>query len=131
MFGVVGFFLLIVGVVYGWLTATFEPGIEWVGFPAFLALGAMSLMVSVILWMNDRRFGTGASDRDDAEVHEEAGIQGTFAPHSWAPLWTSLGCSFAFAGIPISWWMVAGGVALAMYGAISWAFEFSRGHHAH
>lgn len=131
MFTVLGVFLLIVGLVYGWLGYAFDSGIEWAGFPALLALAAMSFMIAVFLFMNARRHGRGAADRDDAEVHEEAGVQGTFAPYSWAPLWTALGCSMAFAGIPIGWWLTGLGVAVAMVGVIMWVMEFSWGPHSH
>lgn len=132
IFGVVGLFLLIVGVVYTWITYSFEPsGIEWVGVPALFALAGMCLMVSVYLWMVNRRYGDTANDRDDAEVHEEAGIQGTFSPFSWAPLWTAIGCSIVFGGYPIGLWLSFLGFVVAMYGVVMWIYEFSRGHHAH
>ncbi|MDO5646074.1 MAG: cytochrome c oxidase subunit 4 [Dermabacter sp.] len=131
MFGVLGFFFLIVGIIYGWLSYSFEPGIEWVGFPALLMVALMCWMIAAIIWMNERRHGRGAQDVDDAPVESEAGLQGIYAPYSWAPLWTAIGCSMAFAGVPIGWWLVVLGVIVAMYGVITWVMEFSRGTHAH
>ncbi len=131
MFAVLGVFLLIVGLAYGWLGYTYDAGIEWAGFPALLALAAMSFMIAFYLRMNARRHGRGASDTEDSPVSAEAGVQGTFAPYSWAPLWTALGASMAFGGIPIGWWLVALGVCVAMVGVITWVMEFSWGYHSH
>lgn len=131
MFAVLGVFLFIVALAYGWLTYTFEPGIEWVGFPAMLALAGLSFMISVFLWMNAKRHGRGAMDVDSAPVSSEAGIQGTFAPYSWSPLWCAIGSSMAFVGVPVGFWLTGLGVCVAMVGVISWVMEYSIGTHAH
>lgn len=132
IFGVIGCFLAIVGVVYTWMSYSFDPsGIEWVGAPALFALAAMCWMIAVYVWMNERRHGRGAMDNDDAEVHDEAGIQGTYAPYSWSPIWVAIGASIAFGGFPVAWPWVAIGIAIAMAGVIQWVFEFSRGTHSH
>ena len=71
IFALIGCFVTVVGVVYTLLTLNVDPGgIEWVGVPALFALAAMCWMIAIYVWMNERRFGGGAQDDDDAEVHE-------------------------------------------------------------
>lgn len=132
IFTAIGSFLFVVACAYTFITMNFEPsGIEWVGVPALFALAAFNWMIAVFIWLNARRFGLGASDRDNAEVHEEAGIQGKFAAQSWAPLICAAGGAVAFAGFPIALWITFAGIAIALAGTALWVLEFSVGHHSH
>src|SRR5699024_9248317 len=91
IFWILGVFFLIVAIAYGFVTHRYEPhGIETAGFPAVLALSGLGFMIAMALTINARRHELDASDDLDGEVSESAGVQGSFSPYSWAPLWASL-----------------------------------------
>ena len=132
IFWILGVFFLIVAIAYGIVTGRYEPlGIETVGFPAVLALSALGFMIAMALTLATRKHGHSPSDDLDGEVSSDAGVQGSFSPYSWAPLWTSLGAALCFLGVAAGWWIFAFGVIFAIYGILSWTLEFSRGQHAH
>lgn len=132
IFWILGVFFLIVAIAYGIVTGRYEPlGIETVGFPAVLALSALGFMIAMALTLATRKHGHSPSDDLDGEVSSDAGVQGSFSPYSWAPLWTSLGAALCFLGVAAGWWIFAFGVIFAVYGILSWTLEFSRGQHAH
>src|SRR5699024_3747105 len=92
IFWILGIFFLVVAIGYALVTGLYEPhGIETVGFPALLALSGLGFMIGMALTINARRHELDASDDLDGEVSEAAGVQGSFSPYSWAPLWASLG----------------------------------------
>ena len=132
IFWILAIFFLIVATAYGLLTGLYEPlGIETVGFPAILALSGLAAMIALYLSLNNRKFGTRPEDQLDAEVEDEAGVQGSFAPYSWWPLWASLGAALVFLGVAAGWWIAAFGVIFACYGVIGWVMEFSTGQYEH
>lgn len=132
IFWILAIFFLIVAIAYGLLTGFFEPlGIETVGFPAFLALAGLAAMIGLYLSLNNRKFGTRPEDQLDAEVEDEAGVQGSFAPYSWWPLWASLGAALVFLGVAAGWWIFALGSIVAILGVIGWVMEFSTGQYEH
>jgi len=132
IFWILGVFFLIVAIAYGIVTGRYEPlGVETVGFPAILALSGLGFMIAMALTLATRKHGHGSSDDLDAEVSGDAGVQGSFAPYSWAPLWASLGASLCFLGVAAGWWIFAFGVMFAIYGILTWTLEFSIGQHAH
>ena len=129
---ILGIFFLVVAIGYALVTGLYEPhGIETVGFPALLALSGLGFMIGMALTINARRHELDASDDLDGEVSEAAGVQGSFSPYSWAPLWASLGASLCFLGVAAGWWIFAFGVIFAIYGVLMWVLEFSSGQHAH
>lgn len=132
IFWILAIFFLIVAIAYGLLTGFFEPlGIETVGFPAILALSGLGAMIALYLTLTNRRHPQSASDRLDAEVEDEAGVQGSFAPYSWWPLWASMGAALVFLGVAAGWWILALGSIVAIYGVIGWVMEFSTGQYEH
>ncbi len=132
IFWILAVFFVIVAIMYGLLTGLYEPlGIEPVGFPAILALSGLAAMIGTYLTLNNRKFGTRPEDRLDAEVEDEAGVQGSFAPYSWWPLWASLGAALVFLGVAAGWWIFALGSIVAILGVIGWVMEFSTGQYEH
>ena len=132
IFWILGVFYLIVAVAYGFLTGMFQPmGVEPVGFPAMLALAGLAFMVAMVLSLTARKNDVGPSDDLNAEVEEHGGVQGSFSPYSWAPLWTAIGAGLCFLGVAAGWWILAFGVIFAVYGLLSWVLEFSVGQHQH
>ena len=122
IFWIVGVFFLVVTVAYGLLTGYFEPlGVETVGFPAMIALTGLAF----------RKNDLGASDEEDGDLESSAGVQGSFSPYSWAPLWAAIGGALCFLGVAAGWWIFAFGILFAGYGVLLWVLEFSRGQHAH
>ena len=131
IFWILGVFLLLVAVAYAILTGTYEPmGIELVGFPAILATSGLSFMIAMYLTLTKRSHSESASDDLEAPVAAEAGVQGSFAPYSWAPLWAAIGAGLCFLGVAAGWWLFSFGVLFAIYGVLQWVLEFSRGQHA-
>ncbi|ATG55041.1 hypothetical protein CFK41_09870 [Brachybacterium ginsengisoli] len=132
IFWILGVFFLIVAIAYGFITGRYEPlGVETVGFPAMLALAALGLMIAMVLSLTARKHEIEAMDDLDGEVAAEAGVQGSFSPYSWAPLWAAVGAALCFLGVAAGWWIFAFGVIFAIYGVLSWVLEYSTGQHAH
>ncbi|MEX5234887.1 UNVERIFIED_CONTAM: cytochrome c oxidase subunit 4 [Kocuria sp. CPCC 205316] len=123
-----GAFSLLAGVVYGFLTR-FD---ELVGFPGLLAVGIMSFMLAVYLWLVDRNTGgVLPEDKLDGEIVESAGEYGHFSPWSWWPLLLGIGCALAFTALAMGWWILGLAVPVAVLGLLGLIFEHSRGDHAH
>ena len=132
IFWILAVFFAIVAFAYAFVTGRYDPmGIELVGFPAIIALTGLALMIAITASLAVRRNELGASDDLDAEVSDDAGVQGSFSPYSWAPLWASLGAALCFLGVAAGWWIFAFGIMFAAYGVLLWVLEFSRGQHAH
>ncbi|MFF0990697.1 cytochrome c oxidase subunit 4 [Kocuria nitroreducens] len=128
LFILLGGFSLLAGVVYGFLTR-FD---ELVGFPGLLAVGIMSFMLAVYLWLVDRNTGgVLPEDKLDGEIVESAGEYGHFSPWSWWPLLLGIGCALAFTALAIGWWILGLAVPVAVLGLLGLIFEHSRGEHAH
>ena len=132
IFWIVGVFFLVVTVAYGLLTGYFEPlGVETVGFPAMIALTGLAFMIAMTASLAVRKNDLGASDEEDGDLESSAGVQGSFSPYSWAPLWAAIGGALCFLGVAAGWWIFAFGIHFAAYGVLLWVLEFSRGQHAH
>ena len=132
IFWILGVFFLIVAISYGFITGRYEPlGVETVGFPAMLATAALGFMIAMVLTLTARKHEIEGMDDLDGEVAEEAGVQGSFSPYSWAPLWAAVGAALCFLGVAAGWWIFAFGVIFAIYGVLSWVLEYSSGQHAH
>ena len=128
LFLMLGVFCLVVGFIYGYVT-DFQ---ELAGFPALLALAAMSFMLVIYLWLVQR--STGGSlpeDREDGEIVEMSGDYGAFSPWSWWPLLLGLGCALFVTALAIDWWIVGLAAPVALLGLLGLIFEHSRGDHAH
>ncbi|MUN62704.1 cytochrome c oxidase subunit 4 [Kocuria sediminis] len=128
LFILLGVFSLASGVVYGFLTR-FD---ELVGFPGLLAVGAMSFMLAVYLWLVDRNTGgVLPEDKLDGEIVESAGEYGHFSPWSWWPLLLGIGCALAFLSLAIDWWILMLAAPVVVVALLGLIFEYSRGDHAH
>ena len=132
IFWILTVFFAIVAAAYAFVTSRYEPmGMEMVGVPAIIGLTGLALMIALTASIAVKKNDLGASDELDGEVSDDAGVQGSFSPYSWAPLWASLGASLCFLGVAAGWWIFAFGVMFAIYGVFLWVMEFSTGQHAH
>ncbi|MEV7086642.1 cytochrome c oxidase subunit 4 [Streptomyces sp. NPDC093085] len=114
-------FILAVAIVYGVWSK--EP----VGTTAlFLAFG-LSVMIGFYLAFTARRMDALAQDNKEADVADESGEVGFFAPHSWQPLSLGIGGALAFLSIAIGWWLMYFSLPLILVGLWGWVFEFYRG----
>ncbi|CAL8897850.1 cytochrome c oxidase subunit 4 [Kocuria varians] len=128
LFLMLAVFCLIVGFIYGYVT-DFQ---ELAGFPALLALSAMSFMLVIYLWLVQRSTGgTLPEDREDGEIVEMSGDYGTFSPWSWWPLLLGIGCALFVTALAVGWWIVGLAVPVALLGLLGLIFEHSRGEHSH
>lgn len=128
LFLMLGVFCLVVGFIYGYVTE-FQ---ELAGFPALLALSAMSFMLVIYLWLVQR--STGGSlpeDREDGEIVEMSGDYGAFSPWSWWPLLLGIGCALFVTALAVGWWIIILAAPVALLGLLGLIFEHSRGDHAH
>ncbi len=114
------FFLIVTG-VYGYWSG--EPA----GTTALALAFGLSLMVGFYLSFTARRADTGAQDRPDADVADDAGELGFFSPHSWQPLALAVGGSLAFLGVIFGWWLLYFASPVVLIGLFGWVFEYYRG----
>jgi hypothetical protein len=121
MFLWLALFILTMAIIYGaW---SHEP----TGTTAlFLAFG-LSVMIGFYLAFTARRVDTGAQDRSDADVADDAGELGFFSPHSWAPLNIGIGGALMFGAIIFGWWLAYFSAPFILFGLWSWVFEYYRG----
>ncbi|GAB2595038.1 cytochrome c oxidase subunit 4 [Streptomyces capparidis] len=114
-------FILGMAVLYGVWSK--EPA----GTTALVLSFGLALMVGYYLVFTARRVDTGAQDRKDADVADDAGELGFFAPHSWQPLFLAAGGALAFLGIVFGWWLLFFSLPILFLGLFGWVFEFYRG----
>ncbi|WP_270451083.1 cytochrome c oxidase subunit 4 [Kocuria marina] len=127
-FLLLGVFCTVVGLVYGFVTE-FQ---ELAGFPALLAVAAMSFMLVGYLWLVQRSTGgTLPEDREDGEIVEMSGDYGAFSPWSWWPLLLGIGSALFVTALAVGWWIIGLAVPVAALGLLGLVFEHSRGEHAH
>ncbi|MCY0943928.1 MULTISPECIES: cytochrome c oxidase subunit 4 [Streptomyces] len=121
MFLWLSFFILIMAVVYGVWSK--EP----VGTTAlFLAFG-LSVMIGYYLAFTAKRVDEMAQDNLEADVADEAGELGFFAPHSWQPLSLAIGGALAFCGVIFGWWLMYFSAPVILIGLWGWVYEYYRG----
>ncbi|MFH8578197.1 cytochrome c oxidase subunit 4 [Streptomyces zaomyceticus] len=114
-------FILAMAILYGVWSK--EP----VGTTAlFLAFG-LSIMIGYYLAFTAKRVDAMAQDDKEADVADEAGDVGFFAPHSWQPLSLAVGGALAFLAIAMGWWILYFSAPLILVGLFGWVFEFYRG----
>ena len=92
----------------------------------FLAFGLGSFIAFYLLF-TARRVDTGAGDNPQAEVSDDAGVQGFFSPYSWQPLALGLGGSLGFLGVIFGWWLMMFAMPVILMGIWGWSFEYYRG----
>jgi len=120
-------FILICCIVYGVWTTHSSHGTEAAGTTAlFLAFG-LCAFIAFYLGFTARRVDLGAGDNPEAEVSDDAGEQGFFAPHSWQPLSLACGGALAFLGVVFGWWLMFWSIPVILIGLFGWTFEFYRG----
>jgi hypothetical protein len=114
-------FILASAIVYGFWSK--EP----TGTTALVLAFGLCTMIGFYLAFTARRADTGAQDRDDADVADDAGEVGFFSPHSWQPLALAVGGALAFLGIIFGWWLLFFSLPMVLIGVYGWVFEYYRG----
>jgi hypothetical protein len=118
VFGFIGLFLLPVTAVYWFLSH------EWVGTVCLLLTGFFGLMIAYYLGFTARRLTARPSDRPDAEIAEDAGEVGFFAPHSWWPVALAFSATTLGIGLVIGPFLAIIGFAMVVGAAMGMLFEF-------
>lgn len=129
---ITGFFVL-ASIVYGVLTAVFEPGgLEWAGTTALVLSGGLSLIIGTFFRFVARRLDTRPEDYGDADIADGAGELGFFAPHSWWPILIALAFSVAAVGAAL-WlpWLIAAGIVMVLGAVSGLVFEYYVGPEKH
>ncbi|WP_327298093.1 MULTISPECIES: cytochrome c oxidase subunit 4 [unclassified Streptomyces] len=114
-------FILVVAVVYGVWSK------EAAGTTALFMAFGLSIMIGFYLAFTARRIDAGAMDNKEADVADDAGEVGFFAPHSWQPIFLAVGGALAFLAIAMGWWLLYFSAPLVVVGLWGWVFEFYRG----
>jgi hypothetical protein len=114
-------FILASAIVYGIWSK--EPA----GTTALFLAFALCTMIGFYLAFTARRADTGAMDREDADIADDAGELGFFSPHSWQPLALGIGGALAFMGIIFGWWLLYTSLPIILIGIYGWVFEYYHG----
>ncbi|MBU3707453.1 MAG: cytochrome c oxidase subunit 4 [Mycobacterium sp.] len=129
---ITGFFVL-AAIVYGTLTAIFEPGgLEWAGTTAMVLSAGLTLIIGTFFRFVARRLDTRPEDYEDADIADGAGELGFFAPHSWWPILIALAFSVAAVGAAL-WlpWLIAAGIVMVLGAVSGLVFEYYVGPERH
>ena len=98
-------------------------GGEPVGITGMALSAGLSGMIAFYLWFTQKRIGTDLpSDRDDAEIADDAGELGFYSPHSWWPLPVALSATAMSLGLIIGWWLTLialGALVLSIVGMVT------------
>ncbi|MEU9103026.1 cytochrome c oxidase subunit 4 [Streptomyces xanthophaeus] len=121
MFLWLSFFVLIMAVVYGVWSK--EP----VGTTALFLTFGLTVMIGYYLAFTAKRVDEMAQDNLEADVADEAGELGFFAPHSWQPLSLAIGGALAFMGVVFGWWLMYFSAPVILIGLWGWVYEYYRG----
>ncbi|GHI90092.1 cytochrome c oxidase subunit 4 [Streptomyces xanthophaeus] len=121
MFLWLSFFVLIMAVVYGVWSK--EP----VGTTALFLTFGLTVMIGYYLAFTAKRVDEMAQDNLEADVADEAGELGFFAPHSWQPLSLAIGGALAFLGVVFGWWLMYFSAPVILIGLWGWVYEYYRG----
>ncbi|MFF1873237.1 cytochrome c oxidase subunit 4 [Streptomyces sp. CB03911] len=120
-------FILAMAVTYGIWTSKSDIGFEAAGTTALVLAFGLCAMIGYYLAFTARRVDSGAGDNPEAEVADDAGELGFFAPHSWQPLALAIGGALAFCGVIFGWWLLWWSLPIILVGLYGWVFEFYRG----
>ena len=127
IFGLIGVFLIPVGITYGFMT-DFN---DWAGFPALLATAVMCLFLWYFLSFTDKKHPDMPYEDLDGEISHAAGDYGFYSPWSWWPLLIGVACSIAVVGLAVGWWIFLLSLPVAALAVIGWVYEYNSGDHAH
>ncbi|WP_299560237.1 cytochrome c oxidase subunit 4 [uncultured Mycolicibacterium sp.] len=133
LFEILTAFFVLCAVVYGVLTAVFEPGgIEWAGLTALVMTAGLALIVGTFFRFIARRLDTRPEDYEDAEISDGAGELGFFSPHSWWPVLVAGSASVAAVGLAL-WlpWLIVAGVCFVLASVAGLVFEYYVGPEKH
>lgn len=125
IFWFLAIFFFGVAIVYG-LIADWEA----VGTAALLLCGGLFALVGSYLLLIARHSAVSGDD-PVAEIEDDAGEQGVYAPWSWWPLGIAASAAIAFIGLAVGWWVFYIGLGSAVITLVGFVYEFNRGQHAH
>ncbi|MEU9126741.1 cytochrome c oxidase subunit 4 [Kitasatospora sp. NPDC048540] len=114
-------FILAMAITYGLWSK--EPA----GTTALFLAFSLCAFIGYYLAFTAKRVDAGPGDNPEAEVADDAGDVGFFAPHSWQPLSLAVGGALAFLGVIFGWWLLYWSIPVILIGLYGWVFEFYRG----
>ena len=127
IFGFLGLFYLITGLVYFFVFAQKE----WVGLFVLILSAGLSFMITGYLWVIGAKNDAPLSNNADAEIADGAGSLGFFPPQSKWPLFVALTAALVFLGPVFGWWLTILGFGFGAVTLTGLLYEFYRGDHAH
>ncbi len=127
LFGWLGVFVLVIAVVYGFVTG-FD---ELAGFPLLLLTAGLGFMLWFYLRLTAKNSEVMDGDNPEGEIADMNGTYGEFAPWSWWPLGLGFSAAFAFFGIAIDWWVFFIACIPVLFFVTGWVMEFNRKRYAH
>jgi hypothetical protein len=97
-----------------------------------LALAVLlAALIGYYTLFTGRRLPERPEDSPEGEIDAGVGELGFFSPHSWWPLFVSLGAATAAIGVAVGWWLFLIGMLATVLAVIGFVFEYYRGHYAH
>lgn len=127
IFGFLGLFYMVVGLIYFFVFAKNE----WVGLFVLLLSAGLAFMIAGYLWVIGAKNDKPLSNEANADIADGAGALGFFPPQSIWPFWAALVLAMMLLGPIFGWWLSILAFGAGIWAVSGWVFEFYRGDYAH
>lgn len=133
IFGILTAYFLIVGSMYTIWNLITHGYVEWAGTTAILLSGGLTAMISVYVWLvQKKQGGVLVEDRQDTDIDDGDPEIGEFSPWSWWPLVLAFSLSLFILGLCIgfNFWLTFLSLPVVLIAVVGWVYEYYRGHFA-
>ena len=133
IFGILTAYFLIVGSMYTIWNLITHGYIEWAGTTAILLSGGLTAMISVYIWLvQKKQGGVLVEDRQDTDIDDGDPEIGEFSPWSWWPIVLAFSLSLFILGLCIgfNFWLTFLSLPVVLIAVVGWVYEYYRGHFA-
>lgn len=133
IFGILTAYFLIVGSMYTIWNLITHGYVEWAGTTAILLSGGLTAMISVYIWLvQKKQGGVLVEDRQDTDIDDGDPEIGEFSPWSWWPIVLAFSLSLVILGLCIgfNFWLTFLSLPIVLIAVVGWVYEYYRGHFA-
>ncbi|MDI6024345.1 cytochrome c oxidase subunit 4 [Leucobacter sp. UT-8R-CII-1-4] len=133
IFGILTAYFLIVGSMYTIWNLITHGYVEWAGTTAILLSGGLTAMISVYVWLvQKKQGGVLVEDRQDTDIDDGDPEIGEFSPWSWWPIVLAFSLSLFILGLCIgfNFWLTFLSLPVVLIAVVGWVYEYYRGHFA-
>ena len=128
---ILGFFFLLVDVIYVVWNILDHGGVEWVGTVAILFAFFMAAFVAFYLGrVYKAQGGELPEDTLTADIDDGDSELGEFSPWSWWPLVLAFSAAIFMIGLAVGHFMLPIGVGIFAIAIVGWVYEYYRGYFA-